>query len=162
MGRNQVEFKGECILPNFHNSVQLIMVFQWRILELLHKIPQILNILGTSMKDLHFYYFLHIRFTSKSDDLTVKGIHFNSAAGCLERLYDVLRCASLESQSLHNSICWAHWISPLNYINYFWAGGPDSFKQAPLPIPFTACEGELEAVKLGHFHSLLHSMNSDG
>lgn len=30
------------------------------------------------------------------------------------------------------------------------------------PVPFTACEGELEAVKLGHFHSLLHSMNSDG
>lgn len=160
MGRNQVEFKGECILPNFHNSVQSIMVFQWRILELLHKIPHILNILVTSMKDLHFYYFLHILFTSKSDDLTVKGIHFTSAAGCLEHLYDVLRCASLETHC--TTVCWAHWISPQNYINYFWAGGPGSSKQPPPPVPFTACEGELEAVKLGHFHSLLHSMNSDG
>jgi len=33
---------------------------------------------------------------------------------------------------------------------------------APLPFPFTAYEGESEAVKLGHFHSLLHVMNSDG
>lgn len=36
------------------------MVFQWRIIELLQKILQIFNILDTSMKDLHFDYFLHI------------------------------------------------------------------------------------------------------
>lgn len=136
--------------------------------------PNLEHLFVFLLKDLlHIFFFFFfspaVTFTSISDNLTVKSIHFTTAAECLWdvwlpawnvfMMYCAVRVLNHTAQQYAELTEFRHWIT---LILFEQVGLILPSKHPPSPLPFTACEGELEAVKLGHFHSLLHSMNLDG